>query len=296
MAFTAPRHLFGIHSILFYDRATKLPKGPIVKVLASGGVEMTSDFEDLTGGSEKFVIASESKLVTTELKFTTKDYRDFLFELFLGATVTKNAAEAGGSVSALTNVKGTSALNATTGIASVGVLSGSEDELKFGKVIVKVISATDINLIYSSDIDFGRGTNGEYQNDDMEVLSADITIPDSSATVSVAAFGLEFTGGSGTVAMTIGDTAEFFVRPINTSSTDISIGSSTTTFEEFGAFLYTQKRASEEYFEIEIFKAVGAGLPVLAEEKVFAQAELTIKVLKDFTLDKIMDIRALSAS
>lgn len=256
---------------------------------------MTSDFEDLTGGSEKFVVASESKLVTTELKFTTAEYPDFLFDLFLGATITQNAAELLGNVSAIVDVYGGSVVNSTTGIASVAATGGDEADLKFGKYIVKAITATTVNIYASSDIDFDRGTDVSYQDDTMKVLAADVTIPGASATVAVPSLGLTFTGGSGAIAMTIGDTAQFDVRPINTGSSIIDIGASTSNFKEFGCFLYTQKRSSQEYFEVEVYKAVGAGLPILAEEKVWSTAELTIKVLKDFTKDKIMTIRALAA-
>jgi hypothetical protein len=297
MGLSAPRHLFGIHSIVFYNRATKLPYGPIVKVLASGGIEMASEFEDLTGGSEKFVVASESKLVTTELKFTAKEYPDFMFELFLGATVTQNSAEASGNVSSLTNVNGTSVQNATAGIASIAALAGSEANLKFGKFVIKAMSATTVNVYGSSDIDFNRGTDVAYQDDTLKILAADVTIPASGATVSIASLGLELTGGSaGAIAMTSGDTAEFAVRPINQGNSVIEVGASTSSFPEFGCFLYTQKRSSSEYFEIEVYKAVGAGLPLLAEEKTWSQAELTIKVLKDFEKDKIMTIRAIKAA
>lgn len=295
MPVTAPRHLFGIHSILFVSRVDKLPKGPLIKVLSSGGVELTSDFEDLSGGSEKFVLASEPKLITTELKFTTKDYADFLFELFLGASVTSNSAEASGNVGSITNVKGTSAFNATTGIASVAATGADEADLKFGKYIVKVKSATEINIVITSDIDFDRGTDVAYQDDSLEVLTADLVIPNTGGTVTANDLGLEFTGGSGTVLMVVGDTAEFDVRPINTKSSVISIGAANTTFEEFGAFVYAQKRSNGEYFEIELFKCVGAGLPMNLAEKVFAEAELTIKVLKDFALDRVMEIRSLAA-
>lgn len=289
---TQPRNLFGIHSILFYRRSDRTPYGPPLKVLASGGVDLPADFEDLTGGSEKFVLASEPKTITPEMKVTTKDYADYLYQLFMGATVTKNAAEASGNVSTLTNYKGTSVV-AATGIASVSALAGSEANLKFGRYVVKVISATTVNVLVSSDIDFRRGTDVAYENDDLEVLAADVTIA-TGADANIASLGIKLTGGAGAIAMTIGDTAEFEVRPINAGSSVIDIGDVGTEFPEFGAIIYAQKRGSGEMFEIECYRCIGAGLPMNFEEKVFAQAELTIKVLKDFTLDRVMRIRAIT--
>jgi hypothetical protein len=291
MGVTQPRNLFGIHSILFYRRSDRTPYGPPLKVLASGGVDLPADFEDLTGGSEKFVLASEPKTITPEMKVTTKDFADYLYQLFMGATVTKNAAEAGGNVSTLTNYKGTSVVG-SVGIASVAVDSGSEANLKFGRYVVKAISATAVNILASTDIDFRRGTDVQYQNDELELLASDVTIT-TGGTIAVASLGIEFTGGAGTIGMTAGDTAEFEVRPPNAGSSIIDIGDVGTEFPEFGAIIYAQKRGSGEMFEIECYRCIGAGLPMNLEEKVFAQAELTIKVLKDFTLDRVMRIRAI---
>jgi hypothetical protein len=289
---TNPRNLFGIHSILFYRRSDRTPYGPPLKVLASGGVDLPADFEDLTGGSEKFVLASEAKTITPEMKVTTKDYADYLYEIFMGATVVKTAAEASGNVSALTNYKGTSAMNAVTGIASIAATAGDEADLKFGRYVVKVISATTVNILISSDIDFRRGTVVNYQDDSLKVLAADVTVVSGGPTV-IASLGLTITGGSGAIAMVVGDTAQFEVRPINAGSSVIDIGDVGTNFPEFGAIVYAQKRGSGEMFEIECYRCLGAGLPMNFEEKAFAQAELTIKVLKDFNLDRVMRIRAI---
>lgn len=289
---TNPRNLFGIHSILFYRRSDRTPYGPPLKVLASGGVDLPADFEDLTGGSEKFVLASEAKTITPEMKVTTKDYADYLYEIFMGATVVKNAAEASGNVSALTNYKGTSAFDAVTGIASIAATAGDEADLKFGRYVVKVISATTVNILISSDIDFRRGTVVNYQDDSLKVLAADVTVVSGGPTV-IASLGLTITGGSGAIAMVVGDTAQFEVRPINAGSSVIDIGDVGTNFPEFGAIVYAQKRGSGEMFEIECYRCLGAGLPMNFEEKAFAQAELTIKVLKDFNLDRVMRIRAI---
>jgi hypothetical protein len=287
-----PRNLFGIHSILFYRRSDRTPYGPPLKVLASGGVDLPADFEDLTGGSEKFVLASEAKTITPEMKVTTKDYADYLYEIFMGATVTKNIAEASGNVSSLTNYKGTSAMDAVTGIASVTATAGDEADLKFGRYVILVTSATTVNILISSDIDFRRGTVVNYQDDSLKVLAANVTIASGAPTL-IPSLGLTLTGGSGTIGMTVGDTAQFEVRPINNGSSVIDIGDVGTNFPEFGAIVYAQKRGSGEMFEIECYRCLGAGLPMNFEEKAFAQAELTIKVLKDFALDRVMRIRAI---
>jgi hypothetical protein len=294
MGVTPARSLFGLHSVLFYDRATKEPYGPAVKIAASAGIELSADFEDLTGGSEKFVLASEPKLITSEFKMVIKEFRNYLFEIFAGATVTKTTGETTGNVGALTNIKGTSVFEVTDGIASITAKAGNEENLKFDKFVVIVKSATTINFISLSDIDHTRGTDIDYQDDSLEVLAADITVPPEGATIDVPELGITVTGGSAVaVVMVVGDTAEFEVRPINTESSVISIGSSTTEFKEFGALFVAQKRSNGEMFEIEIFRCIGAGLPLNFEEKVWVESELTMKALKDSVLDKMLEIRTI---
>lgn len=292
MGTTAPKNLFGIHSILFYRLANRKPYGAPLKVLASGGVDLPAEFEDLTGGSEKFVLASEPKLITPEMKFITKDFRNFLYELFMGATVTENAAEATGNVGTVSNVKGTTVFESTDGIASILALAGSEANLKFGKLVVEATGAGTINILYSSDIDLNRGVDVDFQDDTLKVLVADVTVPPLGATVDITELGLQITGGSAAaIAFVTGDTAEFDIRPINEGNTLIDIGDSDTVFPEFGAIIYAQKRGTGEMFEIECFRCIGAGFPHNFEEKTFAQSELTVKVLKDFKRNLVMRIR-----
>lgn len=292
MGVSAPRNLFGIHSILFYRRSDGSAYGPPLKVLASGGIDLPADFEDLTGGSEKFVLASEPKVITPEMKITTKDYADYLYEIFMGATVTKNPAEASGNVSTPANKFGTSVVS-SVGLASVSVIpTTGAANLKFAKYWIVAKSPTTVNILASSDIDFRHGTVASYQNDDAEVLAADVTIT-AGGNTDVASLGLRLVGGVGPIAMVAGDTAELEVRPPNTASSIIDIGDVGTTFPEFGAMIYAQKRGSGQMFEINAYRCIGAGMPHNFEEKVFAQAELTVKVLKDFALDRVMRIRAI---
>lgn len=293
MGTSNPRNLFGIHSILFYRRSDRSAYGPPLKVIASGGVDLPADFEDLTGGSEKFVLASEPKTITPEMKLTTKDYADYLYELFMGATVVKNAAEASGNVSSIANYKGTTAFSATIGVASAVVIpTTGAANLKFARYVVVVKSPSTVNVLASSDIDFRRGANATYQNDNLELVAADLTIT-TGANTDIPSIGVRLTGGSGVIAMVAGDTAQFEVRPPNAGSSIIDIGDVGTNFAEFGCTMYAQKRGNGEMFEIECYRCIGAGLPMNFEEKAWAQAELTVKVLKDFTLDRVMRIRSI---
>jgi len=289
MSLSNPRILFGVHSISPYSRSTKLPYG-ILKVIGSASLSLQSDLEQLFGGSSKFAWAAESKTVNAECSAKVKAYPGFLFSLFLGATVTDASTDTSGSVSTLTNAYGTSLKSATTGIASIAVKAAQKANLKFGKYVLKVLTSTTVGLYLLSDIDITRGTDGVYTDDTLAVTLTIAAIT-TGGTIAMDDYGLELTGGSGTIAMTVGDTATFEVKPPSSASTAIVVGASSDTMPAFGALLLSQKRATGEMFEIDAHNVVGSGLPILMEEQAFSQPELKMTCLYDSALDRVFSIR-----
>lgn len=280
MALSANRIVYGIHSMAPYRRIDKLPYG-ILKVLGGGTITFSAETEKLFGGSNKFAWASESKTIDSTFTATVKSMPDFLFELYLGAETTQTAASATGSlIQALTNVKGTSLQEASTGVASIGIKAGSEAELKDGKYVVEAVSATTVDVYVMSDIAFDKGTDLTYQNDLLKITASPLTIT-ASGTVDIPNTGLELTGGAGVIGMTVGDTAEAQVAAAHGGVSEIVIGKSQTTFPEHGLVALSAKRSDGSLFEIEMFKAVGTGFPIALEETVFSIPELTIDLLYD---------------
>lgn len=289
MSLSAPRVIFGVHSVTPYKRADGLPYG-ILKVLGGSSLSLAGELIGLNGGSSKYEWAVEDGRITAEMSLKVKEYPDFLFELFLGKAPTANSAEASGNASTLTNKKGSSVMVGTTGIASVGVKSGSEADLKFGKYVVKAVSSTTVDVYFSSDADINRGTDGEYQNDALKITASALTITTSSA-VTIPNFGLELTGGSGTIGMTTNDTATFEVRPINDKSMTVTIGATTDEFPEFGAIVMAQKRGNQEMFEIDCLRCKGIGMPLGFEEVAYSEAEIKIKAFYDSTQNAVFKLR-----
>jgi len=291
---SAPRILFGVHSISPYSRSDFMPYG-ILKVIGSASMALQAATDELYGGSSKFSWAAESKTISADISAKVKAFPGFLFTQFLGGTNTDNAGEASASVSSLTNIKGTSVLQATTGIASVSVKSGSEAKVKFAKFVVKVASATTVKVYLYSDVDITRGTAESYVDDTLEIASAAITIT-SGAAVDIGNTGLQFTGGSGTIGMTTGDTAIFSSRPINTGSSDIVIGENATALPAFGAIILAQKRATAEMFEVQAFNCIGSGFPIPLAEFAFVETELKVKCIYDSVNDAVFKIRTVIPS
>jgi len=282
-----PRIVYGIHSISPYSRTDGMPYG-ILKVIGSANLALNSDLEQLFAGSNKYAWAAENKTVSTELTAKVKAYPGFLFSLFLGAGVTDTGVDTAGTVSTIANKKGSSMV-ASTGLASVAVLTASKANLKFGKYVIKATGSADFKIYLLSDIDAARGTDAAYVGDDLEVATvAGVTTGGNS---DVADLGLRFVGGAGTIGFTTGDTATFEVLPPSTKSSSIVVGKSTDTFPNFGALLLAQKRATGEMFEIDAHNCVGGGLPINMEENAFSQPELKMTCLYDSSLDRVFTIR-----
>jgi len=284
------RYIFGIHSFTPYNRTDGTPYG-ILKVLGGGNMELTGETEDLFGGASKYAYASEQTQIGATATMNVKSYPDFLMELFLGGSTTAISAAANGEVRNLANQNGTSAVQASTGIASVGIKSGDEADAKFGRYVAKVKTSTTISLYLLTDVDFNRGTAGSY-TDDALLIADDITIPGTDGTVDVNDYGLEITGGSGSISMTVGDTCFFDVLPAHTGGSEITIGSETSSFPAFGAFLVAQKRSNGEIFQVQAFNCVGSGMPFPMQEKTWMISDLTMKMLRDDSQDAVMKITA----
>lgn len=292
MSLSENRIAFGIHSMCPYSRTDGLPYG-ILKVLGGGTLSLSAEYEDLFGGSNKFAWASEPKTISSEFSAVVKSMPDFLFELYLGASVTTTAASATGTVAGFANKLGTSVFDATTGIATATVKSGSDADLKGGLYVVKAASTTTVDVYALTDLEFLNGTDLTFVNDALKITSAPLSITASTA-VEIPSTGVELTGGSGTIGMTASDTAIFYVSAAHGGISSIKIGAAASQFAEHGMLTLGQKRSNGDIFEIEIYKAVGAGFPIAMEETVFAIPELTIKLLYDSALDAVAQIRAVA--
>lgn len=291
MALSDPRVVYGVHSVTPYNRTSGEYFGTL-KVLQGSSFALTGETVDLTGGSSRYPWAIEDGNISAELSLTFNQYPDFLYELFLGKKPTAVAAESTGNVSTLTNKSGTSLVDATTGIATVQALAASEDDLKFGKYVVKYVSADSVDVYASTDVDFARGTDKEFENDLLKITASPLTIV-ASTPVTVPGYGLTLTGGSGVIALVADTTATFEVRPINSGSSIVTVGGNTDIYPEFGAIVYAQQRGNGSMFELDIFRLKAIGLPMNFSAKEFSEAEVTAKAFYDSTRSGVFSMRSI---
>ena len=286
MGLSKPRTIFGVHSFSPYNRSTGEPFG-IAKVLAGSTFTIAGELVELFGGSNKFAWAVEEGNVNADIALSVKQVEDWMFELFLGKKPTASGSGAG-SVSALVAKNGD--LIAVDGLASVGVLGGSEADLKFSKYVVKAVSATTVDVFAYSDVDFNRGVDKVFEDDLLKITATALTVV-AATPVTIPDFGLELTGAAGPIAMTVGDTAEFEVLPPSDKSMEVIIGGSSDTFPVFGAMMVAQQRGDGEMFEIDAFQCKGSGLPLGLAEKAFGEPEIAVKAFYDADKNGIAKIR-----
>lgn len=295
MSLSAPKSIFGIHSLTAYNPDTLETYG-IAKVLGQASIASTGELTPLNGGSSPYPWRVERGLISTEISITLREYPTWLYEVFLGKAATVNAAESGGAIgAALVNSKGTSLKDSATGVASIGVKSGSEADVKTGLYVVKAVTATTVDVYAMSDVDFAQGTDKVFEDDTLKITASALTITSGTA-VTIPDFGLELTGGSGTIAMTAGDTAFFEARAVNAGSHEVVVGSSNETYKDVGLMLAAQKSGSKNIYYIDVYRALGAGAPINMTEQAFSEAELNVQAFRDADRDGVYAIRSVDAS
>ena len=274
MTLSRNQSIFGIHSIALYNFETLQPYG-IFKTVGSLTLSNAQEQIPLHGGASPYPWEVESGVKTAEGSFLIRELPDSAFLPIEGTAATTNAAEASGASTALANIGGTSVV-ASTGIATVGVETGSEADVKTGMYLVRVATATTVDVYSLTDVDALRGTDLVYQDDALKITASALTITTSTA-VSIPNTGLELTGGSGTIGMTVGDTAWFDARSINTGSTDVTVGATGVISPTVGILCAAQKKGNNEIFLLDIMKATTGGLPFNFTEKAWMESEITFQ-------------------
>jgi len=286
MPLANPSGLFGIHSVCFYNRNTGVPLA-FLRVLNKAELKFNAEWSDLKGGSQMYLWDSEISGINGEITLEGREYEPDTMALLLGGTLDEETAEASGAIAGLANVKGDSVYDVTTGIDGVTISTAAN--AKTGKYIIEATAAAKFKVYCLSDIDFHEGEDTVYGDDSLVITETDLDI--SSADAVLADYGLTFGKGSGTIAMTIGDTAEFYVRKVNAGSFVLDVGSASSSFEEYGVMIMAQKKSGGTIDCMEIYKAKVAGMPLSFGEKNWSDWSVTIKALYDSDKDKVFSYR-----
>jgi hypothetical protein len=108
-AVSPKKAIFGVHSITPYSLNNGMPlsKQPL-NVVGTFSASLTQEQVELQGGSNFDSWDVELGARTFEGSLLLREYPSVLYEIATGKKPTENAAESGGSVSALKNIKGVS--------------------------------------------------------------------------------------------------------------------------------------------------------------------------------------------
>ena len=279
--------IFGIHQITAYNTSTGLPYGS-AQVIGSAELSSSGELIELNGGSSKYPFRVERGLITVEVTLTLKEYPPFLFNLLLGKEPTINAPEASGFVSTITNQNGDSVVDAVNGINSVSISTATD--VKYSDYIIEVVTADTVNVYAYTNVDFSQGTDAQYIDGTLKINATPLTVTSGGATV-IPDFGIQINGGSGTIGMTIGDTAKFSARSTNSGSTEVTIGSCSEVFTDFGLILVAQRASEGDMQILDIYKAVASGMPIAMTENAFSELQTTIKCFRDPIRDGVYSFR-----
>jgi hypothetical protein len=274
MALSEREGQFGVHSVTLYNRTTKVPIA-IAKVIGECTVNLEAELVDLMGGSNQYIWDTEVGTINSEISMTLREYEGSLMEVFLGGTLTENAAEATGAIDYQENVVGSSILDGSNGI-TVELTAGDSADLKEGLYVIKATAPAAATVYCMSDVDFQNGTDTTYTSDDLDVFTINVAAGDDVQ----ASWGLTF-GKNGTPAFTTDDTAEFYIRKPNTGSIELEFGQSGAEFTEVGVILFGQKLSDGTITSLELFKVKAAGMPISFNEKAWSEASVNLKAIYD---------------
>lgn len=277
---------FGVHQVTFTDIDDPSIMGT-GKIIDNVTPDNNQEMIDLNGGSSAYSWASAPGLATGEIALVLKQYDKNILK-FLNSNladetnIVENASgDATGFTSAIVDAKGVSVVDAATGIASIAVDSSTVADLAFGDYAALAVSATTIDLYLNTDI----SGKAPYIDENLKITATPITIPGTGGTV--VSNGVEFTGGSGSVAFVTGDVATFSVRPINTYNLTNFIGKVGAAPKEFTLDVFSENingRIRQATYP-RVIAAAGGNLKFLTKE--FSMIETTLKILQPCLVDYV---------
>lgn len=278
MAYTKSNRVFGLHAATLVDIATGLPLAEPILLSQGSTLTVTREDIDIRAADNAFAIDSADGEGTAEISMTIDEMNSGAIQALIGTPVTRGTAGTTGAVTTLTDRNGTSVVSATVGIASVGIKVGSSPKY-FGQFVVKAVSATTVDVYAMSD--FGGLKIADALTG--KVNTTPLTITTATATDIVDAdgvhIGLTLTGGSGTIAMTIGDTATFQSIPPYVSEFSFDIRGDQG--KKYYSMIFTASDSQARSCEVFVGKIKLGTLPIAFTPREWFSAEITGKAYPD---------------
>lgn len=269
-------YAFGVHGITVCDYFTGVPVKEF-DVIGDLSIPVSAEVEDLMGGSHIWPVAGEPKTLSAEGTVELREFSEHLAEYLVAGVGAATAAESTGSITALTNLKGTSVADAETGLVLQPTITADEnDELKAGLYIVLAETATAVGIYATSTVDLKKGTAVVPTDDTLLLLTGETITTDTAS--DLTALGTTHTGGSGTIAFVVGDSAYYEVYPPHAGVEVTTVGQSAATFKRVSLTIAAQKRTTGELGYIYCPNALCLGWPLEMKEKGWMSGAVQIKI------------------
>lgn len=274
---------FGIHQATFKDLLDPSVWG-VAKILGSAEPDLKQELIPLEGGSSIVPWGAAPGRASGEITLTIREYEKNVLRFLApwkSDTDSEDAdGEAAGSVTTPVNVVGTTAKSATIGVASIAVTTAASLAPGNYKAVVTAAATLDIYC------DFDGTGNATYQDNNGKINDTAITIVSASTTVFK---GLTFTGGSGTIGMTVGDIMTFTVNPISSYILKNYFGKVGAQLREFELTVYGECVGGRIRRTTYPRCVASASTPIAFLENDWASMEATVQVLTPETVDYVAE-------
>ncbi len=265
MAIEKVRDFFGIKYVIPYNLTTYKPY-VVLRAIGEISFENEVDQVELTGGHAEAPYDVEFGQPSPTLTGTVREYPSELFQIMNTCTVTENVAESGGAIdTSPTNGQGTSIFK-TNGITGVTISTAAN--LVFGQYVLVATAATTLSL-------YINGLSDSFL--DMQGQVVETITTTTTGSVAVAAAGITLTV-TGTPNYTVGDTCYFDIRPINTGSKEIIVGTGTTP-SNFGVRCIFPRKSDGVLHFIDVFNVAARGMSWKGVSREFSEFDINWKPL-----------------
>ena len=258
MSIEKVRDLYGLKYLIPYNITTRKPYC-VLRVVGELSFENEIEAVELLGGHSNAPWDIEYGQPSPTLTGVVREYPAELFEILETTTITENSTEASGSINNITNHQGTS-LYKSPGITNVTAHPSLLSSLIFGEYVLVATGAQTLSL-------YVKGLTDDFSDIECLVASGISTTTTGSVTVTAAGIVLTVTG---LPAYTVGDTMAFDVRPVNTGSTEVLVGTGNEP-SNFGLMCIFPRKTDGVLHAIDIFNVAGRGMPWKGVSREFSE-------------------------
>jgi len=270
MANELKRPILGVHNLAIRDYKTGALEA-ILKVVDSASIDLGESVVSLKGGASNDAYGADIVDANNSVTIPVKEFSGGLMAQLYHNKVTTGDAEATGAIATPVNVKGTSFVSASTGIASVAVTSGETP--KEGIYLLVAGKTNTFNIYAFSDFDCALA----YSNESTGLVNATPYTLDASE--AITELGITLTGGSA-ITLVEGDSCIIEIRRPNSGYTEVEFGGECDKGYKT-VYLFFGETQEKDLTFIELYKCMVSRGALSTPVRDYASQEITITPVKD---------------